>query len=83
MDCSVNNYSNQINYSEAMIIDITKFNTMEKLLGVTARVFNIFKGKSFKYALTEPTVENLNSAEKFWINLVQKELGNYWKLRYK
>ncbi|CAL4096313.1 unnamed protein product, partial [Meganyctiphanes norvegica] len=63
--------------------DITKFNTMGKLWGVTARVINILKGKSFKYSLTEPTVENLNSAEKFWINLVQKELGNYWKLRYK
>ena len=63
-----------------MLLNLTVF---FKLLRVTVRVFNLFKYKSLKGVLTNPTVEELRHAEYFWIKEVQRDLENNWKERYK
>lgn len=64
------------------VMNIEKYSSYNKLLRVTARVFMVFKNKSFKAMFINPPAEMLKFAEKSWVKEVQKDIPPDWNTRY-
>ena len=74
---------NNISKEVESVIDIHKFNNVNKLLRVTARIINVKNNKSLKHIFVEPTAEHLKRAESYWIKQVQAEIMLNWEKQYK
>lgn len=64
------------------IINLDRFGDYSKLLRVTCRVRAVFKCKSLKGMLKEPTVEDVREAELMWVKEMQKDMID-WQVRFK
>ena len=65
------------------VFDICWFNSYERLLRVTSRVVQAFRGRSFTRVFTSPTAEDLMNAEMLWVKGVQSKLDSDWKMKYR
>ena len=66
------------------VIALDNFNSYTKLLRVTARVIQLKKQKTLAAIETEPTVQQVISAEVLWIRHVQKQLlAIDWQTRFR
>ena len=79
----VKNVVSDLKYNDTCAIDISKFNDFHKLLRVTARIIKVVNYKSLRYALINPTINDLKLAELFWIKHVQFGIIDDWETRYK
>ena len=64
------------------IIDVDRFSGYYKLLRVTCRIMSLFKCRSFKGILKEPTVKDIAEAELMWVKEMQKNMRD-WEVRFK
>lgn len=64
------------------MIKVKRFSRYETLLRVTCRIMSIFKHKSLKAVLKEPTSEEMEEAEVMWVKNMQINMTD-WKDRYK
>ncbi|XP_043208348.1 uncharacterized protein LOC122373955 isoform X1 [Amphibalanus amphitrite] len=66
------------------IVNVDKFNSYNKLLGVTGRFIQLKTDKTLKSISKSPTAEHLQQAEAMWIEHVQKALlKTDWKIRFR
>ncbi|XP_068229430.1 uncharacterized protein [Palaemon carinicauda] len=64
------------------MVDVNRFSDYYKLLRVTCRVMNVFKCRSFKGMLMEPTVQGIIKAELMWVREMQRDMTD-WKVRFR
>lgn len=64
------------------IINLERFGDYSKLLRVTCRVRPVFKCKSLKGMLKEPTVKDVRESQLMWVKEIQKDMTD-WQVRFK
>lgn len=65
------------------LIDFRRFSNMKRLLSVTARVMNVLRRRSFKAVLRDPSAEDIQRAELYFVKNAQACLAHEWERRYK
>ena len=65
------------------IMDVRRNSSQDKLIRVTARIMNIFKGKSFKGVHRLPKQSELHEAEIIWVKVAQLSIKENWEERFK
>lgn len=64
------------------VIDVNKFSSFKRMMRVTSRVLNALKNKSFGAISIPPSVDDLVTAENWWIRRVQATLHPDWENHY-
>ncbi|XP_068215815.1 uncharacterized protein [Palaemon carinicauda] len=69
--------------SSSQVIDIQRFSNMKRLLSVMARIISAIKKKSFKAISCDPSTEEIQQAELYFIKNAQASLPQDWEKRYR
>ena len=64
-------------------IDLHRFSSLKRLLSVMARIMNVVRRKSFKAILCNPSTEDIQRAELYFVKNAQASLPQDWEKRYK
>ncbi|XP_068221896.1 uncharacterized protein [Palaemon carinicauda] len=69
--------------SSRQLIDIQRFSNVKRLLSVMARIISAIKKKSFKAILCDPSTEEIQQAELYFVKNAQASLPQDWEKRYR
>ncbi|XP_068225322.1 uncharacterized protein [Palaemon carinicauda] len=69
--------------SSRQLIDIQRFSNVKRLLSVMARIISAIKKKSFKAILCDPSTEEIQQAELYFVKNAQGSLPQDWEKRYR